>query len=83
LISVTYVLATAISFYTWLIIAYVLLSWFPVSGVLLDIYRVIANLVEPYLGIFRRFIPPVGMVDVSPIVAILVLQLIGRLVGNL
>jgi YggT family protein len=32
---------------------------------------------EPYLGLFRRFIPPIGPVDVSPIVAILVLQLVG------
>ncbi len=72
--SVPNVVAAAITLYMWLIIAYVLLSWVPVSGVLLDIYRVIATLVEPYLGIFRRFIPPVGMVDISPIVAILILQ---------
>ena len=32
---------------------------------------------EPYLGLFRRFIPPIGPLDVSPIVAILVLQLVG------
>jgi YggT family protein len=32
---------------------------------------------EPYLGLFRRFIPPIGPVDVSPIVAILVLQFVG------
>jgi YggT family protein len=32
---------------------------------------------EPYLGLFRRFIPPIGPVDVSPIVAILVLQIVG------
>ena len=32
---------------------------------------------EPYLGIFRRFIPPIGPIDLSPIVAILVLQIVG------
>ncbi|HUR85684.1 MAG TPA: YggT family protein [Solirubrobacteraceae bacterium] len=32
---------------------------------------------EPYLGLFRRFIPPIGPIDVSPIVAILVLQIVG------
>jgi len=31
---------------------------------------------EPYLSIFRRFIPPIGPIDVSPIVAILVLQIV-------
>jgi YggT family protein len=37
---------------------------------------------EPFLGLFRRFIPPIGPIDVSPIVAILVLQIVGRLIIN-
>ncbi|MDX6720826.1 MAG: YggT family protein [Solirubrobacteraceae bacterium] len=35
---------------------------------------------EPYLGLFRRFIPPIGPVDVSPIVAILLLRIVGGFV---
>ena len=31
---------------------------------------------EPYLSIFRRFIPPIGPIDISAIVAILVLQIV-------
>lgn len=38
---------------------------------------------EPYLGIFRRFIPPIGPVDVSPIVGILFLQIVGGLIINI
>ena len=38
---------------------------------------------EPYLGIFRRFIPPIGPVDVSPIVAILLLRIVGDFIINL
>jgi YggT family protein len=38
---------------------------------------------EPYLGLFRRFIPPIGPVDVSPIVAILVLQIVGGIIVTL
>jgi uncharacterized protein YggT (Ycf19 family) len=33
---------------------------------------------EPYLGLFRRFIPPIGPIDISPIVAILLLSIVGR-----
>ncbi len=32
---------------------------------------------EPYLRIFRRFIPPIGPIDISPIVAIFVLRIVG------
>jgi YggT family protein len=36
------------------------------------------DVVEPYLGLFRRFIPPIGPIDISPIAAILVLQIVGQ-----
>ncbi|MBW3652903.1 MAG: YggT family protein [Actinobacteria bacterium] len=41
------------------------------------------DVTEPYLGIFRRFIPPIGPIDVSPIVAILVLQIVGGIIIGL
>ena len=36
----------------------------------------IARLVEPYLSIFRSIIPPIGMIDISPIVAIIALRFV-------
>jgi YggT family protein len=38
---------------------------------------------EPYLRLFRRFIPPLGMFDFSPIVAIFVLYIVRTVVVNL
>ncbi len=38
---------------------------------------------EPYLRIFRKFIPPIGMLDLSPIVAIIVLYVVGDLIVGL
>ena len=35
---------------------------------------------EPYLSIFRRFIPMIGPLDISPIVALIVLQIVGGIV---
>ena len=35
---------------------------------------------EPYLGLFRRFLPMLGPVDISPIIGLLVLYLVGGLV---
>ena len=65
------------NFYEILIIAYILMSWVrPVDGLMGDIYRVLGTITEPWLGIFRRFIPPIGMIDVSPIVAIIALRVL-------
>ena len=38
---------------------------------------------DPYLGLFRRFIPPVGMFDLSPIIAIFLLYIVRTIVVNL
>ena len=65
-----------VRFYEVLIIAYVIMSWLPVRGFFYDVYRVLGSVVEPYVGIFRRIIPPVGGLDFSPWVAILVLYFV-------
>jgi YggT family protein len=40
------------------------------------------DVVDPYLRIFRRFIPPIGMFDLSPMIAIIVLYLVRTVVVN-
>jgi YggT family protein len=50
------------------------------SDVVLTFLR---DVCDPYLRIFRRFIPQFGAFDFSPIVAILVLQIVGGIVVNL
>ena len=50
------------------------MSWFPnARGT--SIGQFLAKICEPYLELFRKFIPPLGMIDISPIVALLVLNL--------
>jgi len=72
--DVANIVARAIDFYQILIIAYVILSWLPASGAVWEIRRMLGTVVEPYIGIFRRIVPNIGMMDVSPIVALLVLS---------
>ena len=62
-----------ISYYSWALIIYILMSWFP-NARSSSIGQFLARICEPYLEPFRRFIPPLGMIDISPIVAILVLN---------
>ena len=71
------ILSQALVLYSYALIIYILMSWFPnarESG----IGQFFARICEPYLEPFRRFIPPLGMIDISPIVAILVLNFAGR-----
>ena len=42
--------------------------------------RFVEESVDPYLNLFRRFIPPIGPIDISPILAIVVLYVIECLV---
>jgi len=44
------------------------------------ILNFLRDVCEPYLRIFRRFIPPLGMFDFSPIIAIFLLYIVRRLV---
>jgi uncharacterized protein YggT (Ycf19 family) len=76
--------------YTLLIIAYILSSLFFAFGGRVPYARwssallgFLRDVCEPYLSIFRRFIPPLGPIDLSPIIAIFVLQIVGRLVYSL
>ena len=63
-----------LSFYAMLILAYVIISWFRPTGFLFEVFRVIGSVVEPYISVFRRFMPNTGAIDFSPLAAILVLQ---------
>lgn len=62
--------------YTFMIIAYIFLSWLPNARESF-IGDLLGKLVEPYLSPFRRMIPPIGgMLDISPIVAIFALRFV-------
>jgi len=61
--------------YSWLIIAYILMSWLPQLRES-QVGDILTKVVEPYLAPFRKFIPPIGMIDISPIVAIFALNFI-------
>ena len=71
--------------YVGIIIIYVLMSWIPnMHGMVLDIYNALGRLCDPFLDLFRRIIPPIGgMIDISPIFAIIVVQIVGRAIAVL
>jgi uncharacterized protein YggT (Ycf19 family) len=71
--------------YVLLIFAYILMSWFrlPYSPWLNRIQRFLYDVCDPYLRIFRRFVPQIGPIDLSPMVAVLVLIVLQNVVNSI
>jgi YggT family protein len=72
--SFVWVFATV---YTLVIFAYILTSWvrMPYSPWLNRIQRFLHDVSEPYLRLFRRILPSMGPLDLSPMIAVIVLWL--------
>jgi YggT family protein len=70
------------------IIAYIIASWIPLpyNTALNRIQRFLYDVVDPYLRLFRRFIPQLNLgglgLDLSPVVAIITLTIVYRLVDS-
>lgn len=76
-------LGTFIAIYTILLVIRVLLTWFPTINWFDQPFAALRQITDPYLDLFRSFIPPLGGIDFSAILAIMLLQLVGRLIQSL
>jgi uncharacterized protein YggT (Ycf19 family) len=83
--SVERFVSVFVGVYVLLIFAYIIASWVPGGGspTLERVRQFLYDVCEPYLRIFRRVIPPIGPLDLSPIAAILALYVLERLVNTL
>lgn len=77
IIQITNLLFYAINIYSILLVIYILMSWVP-STRETKFGQILGKITEPYLSFFRSFIPPLGMIDISPIVALFALRLISE-----
>jgi YggT family protein len=75
--------------YILLIFVYILLNMMfslglrpPYSRFVDAVMNFLRDVCEPYLRIFRRFIPPIGMFDLTPMIAIILLYIVETLVVN-
>jgi YggT family protein len=69
-------LVTFINIYTALLFIRILLSWFPNINWFDPPFSILSQITDPYLNIFRNIIPPLGGLDFSPLLALLLLQFI-------
>lgn len=73
-INILQTLSTMITIYFYALIIYIFMSWIPGARESI-VGEWLGKICEPYLEIFRRFIPPIGMIDLSSIVALFFLNL--------
>lgn len=66
-----------------MIIVRAFMSFFPRIDAYHPVVRFLDSVCEPILGVFRRLLPPMGGIDFSPILAILVIQVVASLLINL
>ena len=84
--TIVYFIWLILTVYAWLIVARALLSWFPLrsGSVMYRVYSAIYDVTEPYLSLFRRFLPMprVGnaALDLSAIVGLVVLFVVIQIV---
>ena len=83
--SVQSFISVFIFVYTLLILAYILTSWvrLPYSPWLNRIQRFLYDVCDPYLRLFRRILPTFGPLDLSPVVGVAALVILGRVVNTL
>jgi YggT family protein len=88
--DVAHYVSTLITVYIVLIFIRILMSWFtriPYNRYLDAVLKFVSEVTDPYLNLFRRFIPAIrlgpGSLDLSPIVGVLVLSIVGGIVVNL
>ena len=79
------ILCIALGLYTVILFARILLSWVTMfwspPPALSPVIRFVYDLTEPVLGIFRRAIPPVGGLDLSPIFIFVILSIVRGQMG--
>ena len=80
---------TFVATFTWLYIA-IIIAWMLSTWVRLP-YNIWINRIRtfldetasPFVGVFRRFVPRIGMLDLSPLVALIALQIGARIVESI
>ena len=74
--------SSLVHLYELLIVARIVLSWF-IRDYYHPVVRALDAMTDPYLRLFRSFLPPLGGIDFSPMVALLVLDMGWGLIADL
>ena len=79
--AVSGIVGLIINFFLFVIIITAIMSWFAMTGTYNPVGDIFRQMSEPLLAPARRIIPPIGMMDISTFVVILLLLFIKRVFG--
>lgn len=90
MIIIGQLLIWALTFYSWVIIIEVIISWLVVFNVIninnpkaQNLMRMIKKLTEPVYSRIRKYIPPIGGLDLAPLIVLLAIWVLQTLIGQL
>ena len=78
--NLIFVVNSFFQIYFWLILLRCLLSFIPSIEWYKQPFEGLKDVTDLYLNLFRRIVPPVGGLDFSPIIAVIVLQILNYLI---
>ncbi len=76
-------LARVLQIYTFILLIRILITWIPNLDPYHPIVQLLFQVTEPVLEPARKLIPPIGMIDISPIVVFIVLGILQDLLVQL
>jgi YggT family protein len=81
--NVIQLLVTLIQLYSLVILVRIILSWIPNVDRGNQIVRLLYQITDPVLEPVRRVIPPIGMIDISPIIVFIGLHILQRVLVSM
>jgi YggT family protein len=81
--AILLILAQSIQLYIFVLLARILVSWIPNLDPYNPIVQMLYRVTDPVLEPARRIIPPIGMIDISPIVVFFGLQILSSMLIDL
>jgi YggT family protein len=84
------ILSFALSVYLWIIIIYVAISWLTAFGVVntgnpqaQQLVKLLSRAVDPVMKPLQKYIPPIGGIDITPIIVIIAIQVLDWMIWSI
>ena len=82
--NIRYIVNNLFYFYYLILFIRIFLTWLPNIDWDSEPFRFLRSITDPFLNLFRGLIPPIGgMLDISPVIAFIALQVLQIVVNNL